>query len=165
MRCRDVGLSSRPPWRLPILYGVTLNMVRRKKERKDEMFDLSNRVFPYPQDFSNAFPKLSDGTIEYSQTGPRGRFSLPHEGHEKYIHESSLQIAFPMVRCNQSPVCRHGGFELWETICSLLAAGKSEGEFELNCAGFTGRRRPNTAQPCRNTLRCRITLQYKQDKP
>jgi len=136
-------------------------MARRRKGNKEEMLDLSNRVFPYAQNFSDAFPKLSGGTIEYSQTGSRGMSSYPHAGHYEYLHESSLQLEFPIVRCDQSPVCRRGGFELWDNIHSLMDEGRVQGEFELTCAGFTGRLRPNTAQPCRNTLRCRITLEYK----
>jgi hypothetical protein len=139
-------------------------MARGRKVKKDEMLDLSNRVFPYPQSFSDAFPRLSGGMIEYSQTGPRGRYSYPHAGHYEYLQRSSLQCEFPIVRCDQSPVCRRGGFELWDKIHSLLAEDKVQGEFELACAGFTGRLRPNTAQPCRNTLRCRITLEYKTGK-
>jgi hypothetical protein len=136
-------------------------MARRRKEKQEETIDLSKRVFPYEQNFSAAFPKLSGGTIEYSQTGPRGMFSYPHAGHYEYLHKSSLQLEFPIIQCDQRPVCRRGGFELWDKIHSLMAERKAQGEFELTCPGFTGRLRPNTAQACRNTLRCRITLEYK----
>lgn len=135
----------------------------RKRNNKDEMLDLSNRVFPYSQVFEEAFPELSDGTIEYSQTGPRGMFSYPSRAHDEYLHTSFLSLAFPIIRCNES--CRRGGFELYGTIREMILSRKTEGEYELNCAGFTGNLRPkNTSKPCRNTLRCRITVQYKSER-
>ena|SRR5438046_1570943 len=132
-----------------------------RKKNKDEMLDLSNRIFPYSHNFLEAFPKLAGGTIEYSQTGPRGMFSYPSRAHEEYLHKSNISWEFPIIRCDQSPVCRRGGFELWNQISLMVADRRTEGEYELKCAGFTGRLRPNTAEPCRNTLRCRITLEYK----
>lgn len=125
------------------------------------MLDLSNRVFPYSLNFLEAFPKLAGGTIEYSHTGPRGMFSYPSRAHEEYLHESNISWEFPIIPCDQSPVCRGGGFELWDRISLMVADRKSEGEYELACAGFTGRLRPNTAERCRNVLRCRIILEYK----
>jgi hypothetical protein len=79
-------------------------MVPRRKENRDEMLGLSNRVFPYSQSFSEAFPKLSGGTIEYTQTGSRGMFSYPSPGHDEYRDKSSLQGAFPLIPCNESHV-------------------------------------------------------------
>lgn len=125
------------------------------------MLDLSNRVFPYSHNFLEAFPKLVGGTIEFSQTGPRGMSSYPSRAHEEYLHKSNISWEFPIIRCDQSPVCRRGGFELWNRISLMVADRKTEGEYELECAGFTGRLRPNTAERCRNTLRCRIILEYK----
>lgn len=135
----------------------------RRKRNKEEMLDLSNRVFPYPHNFLDAFPRLADGSIEYSQTGPRGMLSYPSRAHEEYLHKSKIAWEFPIIRCEQSPVCRRGGFELWNQISLMIADRKTEGEYELRCAGFTGRLRPNTAEPCRNTLRCRITLEYRTE--
>jgi hypothetical protein len=135
-------------------------MARRK--HKDEMLDLSNRIFPYSHNLLEAFPRLSGGTIEYSQTGPRGMFSYPSRAHHEYLHESTLTSEFPVIRCDQSPVCRRGGFELWNRIMLMVADSKTDGEYELKCAGFTGSLRPNTAEPCQNTLRCHIALEYKR---
>src|SRR6266404_7894622 len=95
-------------------------MVRPKQQTKNEGLDLSNRVFPYPQRFEEAFPRLSRGTVEYSQTGPRGMFSYPTVGHTEYLHQSGLNLVFPIIQCNSSPVCQRGGFELWEKINLLM---------------------------------------------
>jgi hypothetical protein len=127
------------------------------------MLDLSNRLFPYPHDFYDAFRGLSGGRIEYSQTGPRGPLSYSSRAHYEYLHSSSLVRAFPIIRCDEAPVCRRGGFELQQEISMMVAAKKTEDEFEIKCAGFTGRLGADTAEPCRNRLRCRISLEYKPD--
>jgi len=108
-----------------------------------------------------AFPVLSGGTIEYSQTGPRGMLGYPSEAHREYLEKESVPIVFPVIPCGESPVCRRGGFELWETISSMVREGETLGEFELNCVGSSGRSRTGGPQRCRNTLRFRITLEYK----
>ena len=133
----------------------------RRRRGKEEILDLSNRVFPYAHDFLLAFRNLSGGTIEYSQTGPRGMLSYPSRAHHEYLNTMSLASAFPVIRCDQLPVCRRGGFELWHTISMMTLDHQTVGEFELQCAGFIGRLRPHTVEACWNTLRCRITLHYK----
>lgn len=137
-------------------------MVTRKKANKDETLDLSNRVFPYPHDFYQAFPKLSCGTIKYSQTGSRGMLSYPSRAHHEYLHTSTLAEVFPIIRC-QSPVCRGGGFELYGKIALMLGDSVTEAEYEISCAGFTGKLRRFKTQPCGNTLRCHISLEYKPE--
>jgi len=134
-------------------------MVRKRKPR--DVLDLTNRVFPYPHDFLEAFPQLSGGTIEYSQTGPRGTLGYPSRAHSEYVQESSLEAAFPIIACDHAPVCRRGGFELRHQISLMMIDRRVQGEYELKCAGFTGTLRPHRAKPCGNTLRCRITLAYK----
>lgn len=132
-----------------------------RKKNKTEMLDLSNRIFAYSHNFLEAFPKLSGGTIEYSQTGSRRMFGAPSPAHDEYLHKSNISWEFPVIRCDEAPSCRRGGFELWNKIFFMVADHKTEGEYKLACAGLTGRFRPNEAEPCRNTLRCRITLEYK----
>ena len=134
-------------------------MARRRMP--PEVIDLTKRVFPYSANFHEAFPRLSGGAIEYSQSGSRGSFGYPSRALTQYLHESSLHAAFPIIPCDCAPVCRKGGFELHGRISLMMIDRRLQAEYELNCAGFTRSLRPNTAKRCGNMLRCRITLTFK----
>jgi hypothetical protein len=97
--------------------------------------------------------------VHYRQTGE----GLPEGGKEGRLSTRDGSLDPKMLFPCANPACKKGGFALRQHIEKLLAAGETEGQLRLACAGYVGplRTEKGPAPRCRNALEASLRVKYR----
>src|SRR5438105_4582632 len=122
-----------------------------------EPMDRSNRYLAGPlTNFDDAFPTLSDGLIEYSQSGNTASHSSPRKEEHTFDRSTSLRGSGGLIRC-ENPHCYRGGFEIDHDVHDMVRAKLVSKEFTTMCPGDEGSPKGrNIGRKCLNILHYRI---------
>lgn len=129
-------------------------MSRDKRMKASDVFQESEYLFVQKTSFDEAFPQISEVSVEVTQTG-RGVSQLLNK--LTYTKQSLGEF----INCS-NPLCYNGGFSIGSILREMVNNKQSDLSTTRSCQGYEGSPKGRHRWgPCMNNFSVKVHIDYK----